>query len=157
MRIRIETTAEDDHGTVPDLYRWLRQDSDVRRHSVLELVPREQSVTTMGTVEIIDMVLGQGLTALNLALSYAAWRTARPAAPPITISVGGGSITVHDASEDTIRRIVEALASASAGDPADDATGESGGGTGNATGGGTGNATGDGTGNATGDGAGSDA
>ncbi|MGW1777846.1 effector-associated constant component EACC1 [Streptomyces sp. NPDC002143] len=148
MRIRIETTAEDDHGTVPDLYRWLRQDADVRRHSVLELVPRKQSVTTMGAVEIIDMVLGQGLTALNLALSYAAWRTARPAAPPITISVGvdGGSITVHDASQDTIRRIVEALASTSADDPADDATGEPGGGTGNTTGNGTGNTTGNGAG-----------
>lgn len=123
MHIRIETMADDDRGAVSDLHQWLRQDADVRRHAVVELVPPQQTDGTMGAVEIISMVLGQGFTALNLALSYASWRTARPAAPPITITVNGGSITVEDASQETIRRIVEVLGSTPAGDSADDAAG----------------------------------
>jgi hypothetical protein len=121
MHIRIETMTGDDHEAVSDLYRWLRQDADVRRHAVVELVPQQQPGGTMGAVEIINMVLGQGFTALNLALSYASWRTARPAAPPITITVTGGSITVEDASQETIRRIVEALGTTPAGDGIDEA------------------------------------
>ncbi|MEU9314099.1 hypothetical protein [Streptomyces sp. NPDC048256] len=46
-----------------------------------------QAPRHMGTVEVIDTFLGQGSSALNLAMSYAAWRAARPAAPPITITV----------------------------------------------------------------------
>ncbi|MFE0513141.1 hypothetical protein [Streptomyces sp. NPDC058964] len=118
MHIRVATTADDGHETVSDLYRWLRLDADVRRHATVELVPCGKPGGTMGTVEIIDMVLSQGFSALNLAMAYAAWRAARPAAPPITITVTatGRPLTVDDASEETIRRIVEALRAASESD-----------------------------------------
>ncbi|GGN37017.1 effector-associated constant component EACC1 [Streptomyces fuscichromogenes] len=111
MRIRVATTAEDGQETVSDLYRWLRQDPDVRRHATVELMPSGRPGGAMGAVEIIDMVVSQGFSALNLAMSYAAWRTARPAAPPITITVTAVDrpLTVDDASEETIRRIVQAL------------------------------------------------
>ncbi|MGW2960784.1 effector-associated constant component EACC1 [Streptomyces sp. NPDC001220] len=118
MHIRVATTAEDGHDTVSDLYRWLREDPDVRRHATVELMPSGRPGGAMGAVEIIDLVLSQGFSALNLAMSYAAWRTARPAAPPITITVTATDrpLTVDDASEETIRRIVQALQSTAGSD-----------------------------------------
>ncbi|MFE1925903.1 hypothetical protein ACIRPJ_33330 [Streptomyces asoensis] len=121
MRIRIETTADEGQGALSDLYKWLRLDADVRRQATMEMVPCGKPGVTMGTVEVIDMFLSQGFSALNLAMSYAAWRAARPAAPPITITVTatGQPLTVDDASQETIRRIVEALQAASAADQAE--------------------------------------
>ncbi|MGW2063488.1 effector-associated constant component EACC1 [Streptomyces sp. NPDC001937] len=112
MRIQIEVGADDD--LVRDLYQWLREDPDVRRYVKLELTAASQPVGAMGAVEIINMVMGQGFTALNLALSYAAWKSARPTAPPVTVHVSGGSFTLNDASEETMRHLVQALQSAEA-------------------------------------------
>ncbi|MEU9158469.1 hypothetical protein AB0D59_50100 [Streptomyces sp. NPDC048417] len=115
MRVLIATTADGGQDAVRDLYRWLREDPDVRRSATPTLVPApdaagEHPGTAMGAVEIIDLVLGQGFSALNLALAYAAWRGQRPAAPPIVIQLGDGrSVTVHDGSAETVRRIVAAL------------------------------------------------
>ncbi|MFD3588556.1 hypothetical protein [Streptomyces sp. NPDC058683] len=111
------TTAASDGGqdAVRDLYRWLREDPDVRRSARPALVSAPDAAeqrpgTAMGAVEIIELVLGQGFSALNLALAYAAWRGQRPAAPPIVIQLGDGrSVTVHDGSAETVRRIVAAL------------------------------------------------
>ncbi|MFI1798748.1 hypothetical protein ACH427_15550 [Streptomyces sp. NPDC020379] len=109
MRIRIDATTDEERGAVADLYEWLRQDPEVRRGATVERVRPFRSGGAMGTVEIINVILGQGFTALNLALSYASWRTARPTAPPIVINVAGRSIVAQDSSDETVRRLVEAL------------------------------------------------
>lgn len=113
--MHVQIAAADDDAVVADLYRWLREDPEVRQHSTIELVPWQVPAGAMGAAEVINMVLSQGFTALNLALAYASWRTARPAAPPITINLSSGSITVQDASEETVQRIVQALESAGTG------------------------------------------
>ncbi|MEU9385867.1 hypothetical protein AB0D38_35095 [Streptomyces sp. NPDC048279] len=109
------TTADGGQDAVRDLYRWLREDPDARRAATPALVPAPDAPTpppgtAMGAVEIIELVLGQGFSALNLALAYAAWRGQRPAAPLIVIQLGDGrSVTVQDGSAETVRRIVAAL------------------------------------------------
>ncbi|MEV6671398.1 hypothetical protein [Streptomyces sp. NPDC051162] len=114
MRIRINATTDDERRAVADLYEWLRQDPEVRRGATVERVRPWRSGGAMGTVEIINVIVSQGFTALNLALSYASWRTARPAAPPIVINVAGRSIVAQDSSDETVRRLVEALEQATA-------------------------------------------
>ncbi|MGW3952408.1 effector-associated constant component EACC1 [Streptomyces sp. NPDC004752] len=110
VHAEIGAAAEDGELALLDLYRWLRQDPEARRHAEPALVPARQGAGTMGAVEVIDLVLGQGFAALNLALAYAAWRTARPAAPALTITSGDRSVTVQgDCDDDTVRRIVAAL------------------------------------------------
>lgn len=111
MQVQIKV-AEDDGGTaLIDLYRWLRQDDDLRRHAGVRLRPPRQTGGFMGTLEVIDLVLNQGIAAANLALAYATWRAGRPASPPVTITVDGMSVTVTDGSEESVRRIVELLRS----------------------------------------------
>ncbi|MFD4142815.1 MULTISPECIES: hypothetical protein [unclassified Streptomyces] len=108
MHITVEVDDDPDGRTTVDLYRWLRSDSDLRRTADVALRTRGVS-GAMGAVEIINIVLTQGIAALNLAVTYASWRVARPAAPAVTIDFPGGSITVRDGGEETVRRIVEAL------------------------------------------------
>lgn len=109
MQVRIGTVEQDLEPALIDLYRWLLRDPDVQRHTTIQWGPASPRSGTMGALDVINLVVGQGLTALNLALSYAAWRGARPAAPSVTFSVDGVSLTVHDASEETVRRIVAQL------------------------------------------------
>ncbi|MFJ9847897.1 hypothetical protein [Streptomyces sp. NPDC101150] len=115
LRVEIGVAADDADLAILDLYRWLRQDPDVRDHAELNLGPPRAGDGTMGAVEVIDLVLGQGFAAVNLALACAAWRAARPAAPAITLTANGTSITVRGNCDDaTLQRIVAALHSASA-------------------------------------------
>ncbi|MEU9603398.1 hypothetical protein [Streptomyces sp. NPDC048057] len=108
----VQLRAEPDDGvlTTLDLYTWLRRDPDVRDHSRLSLDASDPSGETMGAVEVINLVLGQTFTALNLALSYANWRAARPTAPAISLTVDGRSLALQGVSEETLSRIVDLLA-----------------------------------------------
>ncbi|MGP2437981.1 effector-associated constant component EACC1 [Streptomyces sp. JW3] len=96
-----------------DLHRWLCQDPRVRRHAELRLGSSRPDTATMGTFDVVELVVGQGVAALNLALSYAAWRGTRPAAPPtpaVTFTVHDVSIRVEgECDEATVRRIAELL------------------------------------------------
>ncbi|MFD7505619.1 hypothetical protein [Streptomyces sp. NPDC059850] len=111
--LRVEISAEADDGdlAIHDLYRWLRRDSDVRAHAELNLLPSRNG----GPLAVIDLVVSQGLGALNLALSYAAWRAARPTAPAVLIAANGRSIAVRgECDAGTVRTFLEAMETASA-------------------------------------------
>ncbi|MFF5001545.1 hypothetical protein ACFY3G_01845 [Streptomyces phaeochromogenes] len=111
MQVQVKVAEDDGGATLTDLYRWFRQDSDLRRHADVRLRPPRQTGGFMGGLEVIDLVLSQGFAAANLALAYATWRAGRPAAPPVTITVDGVSVTVRDGSEESVRQIVELLRS----------------------------------------------
>ncbi|MER5214946.1 hypothetical protein ABT063_31470 [Streptomyces sp. NPDC002838] len=115
MRITIGPAEQDDAGmAVVDLYGWLRGDMEFRREvRALSLQSRGEA-GTMGATDVIELVLEHGIAALNLAVAYATWRTARPSAPAVTITFPGGTLTVQDGNEETVRRIVEALRTAEA-------------------------------------------
>ncbi|MGP3975087.1 effector-associated constant component EACC1 [Streptomyces sp. 8N114] len=99
----------DDATAVADLYQWLRDDPDVRRHAEPSLVHIPGDGTAMGALEVINLVLQQGFAAANLGLAYAAWRAARPTAPPLAVEVDGRRITVRGGSEEEVARLVRAL------------------------------------------------
>lgn len=107
--VRIRVGQGEEGLTTLDLYRWLRADRDIREHADMSLGPSHPDNETMGAVEVINLVLGHGFAALNLALAYASWRGQRPSAPSVTIITNNGSITVQGHSEETVRRIVAAL------------------------------------------------
>ncbi|GAA2612778.1 effector-associated constant component EACC1 [Streptomyces axinellae] len=112
--------AEGTEGPTHDFCSWLRQTADIREHADISLRTASRGTSeTMGTVEIIDLALGHGFAALNLALAYASWRNARPSAPTVTLTTSRGSVTVRDGSEEEIRRIVAALDGVGGADDAD--------------------------------------
>ncbi|MDQ0774722.1 hypothetical protein QF026_003188 [Streptomyces aurantiacus] len=109
MHVQLRAASDDGLFTTLDLYRWLWQNPDVQRHAEVTLGPARPGGGTMGAVEVVNLVLSQTFTALNLALAYATWRAARPAAAPVTITVEGRSVTVTGADEDTMASIVALL------------------------------------------------
>ncbi|MER6328448.1 hypothetical protein ABT298_03785 [Streptomyces sp. NPDC001034] len=112
MQVSIKVVSTGQEETLRDLYRWFREDQEILRPDRISLASAQPSAGTMGAVDIINLVVGQGLTALNVALAYAAWRGARPTAPALTVTFPGGTLTLHDASQDTIQRLVEQLTAA---------------------------------------------
>ncbi|EPD58866.1 MULTISPECIES: effector-associated constant component EACC1 [Streptomyces] len=109
MHVQLRAAKDDGTLIALDLYRWLRQDPEVRHRTPVTRGTARPGDGTMGAVEVIDLVLGQTFTALNLALAYAAWRTARPSGTPVTITAEGRSITVTGADEETVARIAAHL------------------------------------------------
>ncbi|MGI5352006.1 effector-associated constant component EACC1 [Streptomyces sp. CA-250714] len=108
--VKVEISVLGDDTTVTaDLYQWLRDDPGIRRHAELELVSTPGDGTAMGALEVISLVLDQGFAAANLGFAYAAWRAARPTAPPLTVTVEGRQLTVSGGSEEEVARLVRAL------------------------------------------------
>jgi hypothetical protein len=105
MRVTI-TSRTDDAFELDSLRDWLNRDEDVANQATIETVRTEPS-GTMGGLEVVSIVLTHAIALGQLALAYAAWRKSRPSAPPLTISVNGTAVIVQDASEETIRRIVQ--------------------------------------------------
>ncbi|MDQ0913521.1 hypothetical protein QFZ22_009593 [Streptomyces canus] len=111
MRVLVSIDADDGGTALTDLYRWFRQDGELRRQAQARLRPVRQTGGFIGAVEVIELVVGQGIAVANLAIAYATWRQARALQAPVTITVDGMSITVRDGSEESVRRIVELLTS----------------------------------------------
>ncbi|MGW7572350.1 effector-associated constant component EACC1 [Streptomyces sp. NPDC054765] len=111
MRVQVSIETDDSGTTLFDLYGWFRQDGELRRHAEVRLLSPRRTGGFMGAVEVIELVVGQGIAVANLAMAYATWRQGRATAGAITITVGEVSVTVKDGSEESIRRIVELLQS----------------------------------------------
>ncbi|WP_280446590.1 effector-associated constant component EACC1 [Nocardia brasiliensis] len=112
-RVRAELSfPSTDPGVTFDLYQWLRDDPGVRAHAEVGLARRPGADTAMGALDVISLVLSQGIAGANLAIAYAAWRSARPTAPPLTVEVDGRQIIVRGGSEADIAELMRSLTAA---------------------------------------------
>ena len=113
MEIHITVDAQGDDAVAHDLYYWLRQDRELRRHAEAELARASEASDRMNAGEIINMFVSNGIAAASLLVNIVvAWRAARPSPPgAVTIERDGMTVTVHDGSDETLRRVVELLAS----------------------------------------------
>lgn len=110
VSIHIHMTGPDADRELGSLYVWLQEEPEVRRHASVSLMSAEPRPSEMGTaLEVIQLVVGSGFQALNLALAYAGWRATRPSRPQVIIECDGAKITLDDADPDTIQAIVRAI------------------------------------------------
>jgi len=109
MQIEIRVEDASDAWWLPSLYRWLRDDQDVSAAAELTL-SRPRDPSSQGALfDVINAVISQGIGVGGLALAYATWRGAHGSAPAVTFSCDKVTVTVTDASPETVRNIVEAL------------------------------------------------
>ncbi|WP_433825804.1 effector-associated constant component EACC1 [Actinoplanes sp. CA-015351] len=107
--MKISVVAVEDEQATLGLYRWFRDDETLTGQAV-EIREDEEPTGTMGAAEVIEVVLTHGVALANLAIAYATWRDSRDDdTTEVTFTGDGGSITVKDASPETIERIVAAL------------------------------------------------
>ncbi|MFG1955948.1 hypothetical protein [Micromonospora sp. NPDC048830] len=97
----------DDQGS---LYRWLMLDPEVRRDATVTLTPAPPKAGEMGgALDVINVVLSNGIAIGSLLVAVSSWRESRPRPPVTRIERDGISIAIEDASPETVRRVVEAL------------------------------------------------
>lgn len=110
MEFSVRVVGPDDDRAVTSLYRWLVQDPDVRGHATVSLVPAPRRPGDMGgTVELINVLLGNGIALAGLVLAVISWRQSRPRPPVTYIERGDLRISVEDASPETVRALLRAL------------------------------------------------
>ncbi|MEV0124972.1 hypothetical protein AB0I16_26140 [Streptomyces sp. NPDC050703] len=116
MKLQVTVGSQGDDMAAHDLYHWLRQDRELRRHAQVELALPVGASGRMSAGETINMFVSNGLAAASLLVNIVvAWRTARPSSPePVVIRRDGITVTVHDTSEETLRRVATLLTSAPA-------------------------------------------
>ncbi|OQR63100.1 hypothetical protein B6E66_15800 [Streptomyces maremycinicus] len=100
--------VDDAQFVVDELHEWLIGDTDLRRTARISRSSRG-ATGTMGVTDVVEVVIGQGIAALNLALAYATWRSTRPRPPGIVVTLPGGTLTVTDDSPEALERILAAL------------------------------------------------
>ncbi|MFI8765051.1 hypothetical protein ACIGN6_09030 [Streptomyces sp. NPDC053792] len=84
------------------------------RHAKADLTQASEASDRMNAGETIDMFVSNGLAAASLLVNIVvAWRAARPSPQgTVTFDRDGTTVTVHDTSEESLRRVVDLLAPA---------------------------------------------
>jgi hypothetical protein len=95
-------------GSPGSLYRWLLADEDAAG-SVRGTAGAPHG-ETMGTFEVINAVVANGVSLAGLVLAIVSWRSSRAKPPEVRIECGGAVIVVTDSAEETIAAITSALA-----------------------------------------------
>lgn len=110
--MRVCVRVEDDSGDdLRSLCGWLRDEPRVRRYGEPTVADGDGDPGHMGAgVEVLNMVLGAGLSAAQLALSIIMWRASRGRPVRVIIEHDGGQVPVDTddpADADTIAAKIE--------------------------------------------------
>ncbi|MGW4466347.1 effector-associated constant component EACC1 [Micromonospora sp. NPDC004704] len=120
MRITLSATQETSDDVIGALLHWLNRDPDVRR--VAKVTPGTSAGDgSMGAFDTISVLLTHAEAIAAVLLAYDAWRMSRRKAPGLTVSGDTGSVTITDASPETIAKVLVILSSQAAGSGVADA------------------------------------
>ncbi|MET3985270.1 hypothetical protein [Streptomyces sp. PvR034] len=114
VQILIRCVTEDDGDDVSsELFEWLVDDADARRHARPELRQDAPEPGQLGTLEVVQLTLSGAFSAASLGFLIAQWREQRrlAAVPKITITVekDGKQIAVTGSDPDEIKCKLEEL------------------------------------------------
>jgi hypothetical protein len=120
VRVSIDIPADDaDQLMLNSFYRWLSRDQDVRRYASVSLAP-SGSAGEMGGLDTINILLTQGISLLNLAIAFAAWRDSRAKSSTIRVTVGDLSVTLSDESPEMAQSRIQVLLSEISSEPSEE-------------------------------------
>jgi hypothetical protein len=109
IEVSIRIDDRDDQPT-GSLYRWLALDPQVRRETTVSIAPAPPGAGDMGgAIDVINVILSNSIAVGSLLVAVSSWRESRPRPPTIRIERDGVSVTIQDASPETVRNVVEAL------------------------------------------------
>jgi hypothetical protein len=92
------------------LYRWLALDPQVRQETTMSITATPPGAGEMGgALEVINVILSNSIAVGGLLVAVSSWRKSRPRPPTTRIERDGFSITIEDASPETVRRVLDAL------------------------------------------------
>ncbi|MDT9686955.1 hypothetical protein Q5762_01030 [Streptomyces sp. P9(2023)] len=109
MELTVGVADPGETAALRDFFRWLRNEEEPPGEARLSSVPVPGTMS--GGLDVIDLVLTHSTGMAGLALAFAGWRRARRnrAVFTVTRASDGLSVTVEDGSEETVRRLLQAL------------------------------------------------
>jgi hypothetical protein len=117
VELRVEADPEADDRDLMSLFRWLKISPEVTRHCQVQL-QGDESKGTMGSVEIIDIVITNSVAVANLAIAYATFRRMYPKAPDVNVRVGQGPpIRLSSDPQEASKALAEAVENAAEEEP----------------------------------------
>ncbi|WP_078630203.1 effector-associated constant component EACC1 [Streptomyces roseochromogenus] len=110
MHIAIRIESEGQEEELRSLDGWLRQEPAVRRTATVSLHTQAAAPGSMGgLIDSLGLITSNGWSAASFALSLVTWRQTRPRPPKIIIRRGDVEISLTEATEEEVRRLVNAL------------------------------------------------
>jgi Effector Associated Constant Component 1 len=115
MRLRL--TISDVHGqadvdALRSLRGWLADEPLVRRHAEVNWSDGASPGELGTAVDVLTLVLGTGMSALQLLLAVAQWRASRPVPPTVTITrtePDGATVRIEATDAQALAAAAEAL------------------------------------------------
>lgn len=113
--LRIEDGAASAPGADPaasamSLYRWLVAEPELRGLAEVSTGSGQPGQGRMGgALDVIDVVLANGIALGSLITAVAAWRNARPRPPVVRLERDGMVVTLRDGSPEAVERILRSL------------------------------------------------
>jgi hypothetical protein len=115
--VQVWVGVDDDSGDeIRSLWNWLAEESAVRRYGQLHGVG-EPTSGTMGSVELLSLVVGSGLSLAHLMTIILTWRAARPKPYLLRVRVGNRSIEVRADDPRDASALARDLEASIVGDP----------------------------------------
>jgi hypothetical protein len=110
--LKILLQAEDQEGS-SQLYKWLADDRDLVRSCKISLVQRPPSKGSMGgsALPIIQLLLGSGFSAANLALAIHTWRKSGTKPQVLRIEVQEADRVLREMSVEELKAAIEEVLS----------------------------------------------
>ncbi|MGK8506055.1 effector-associated constant component EACC1 [Nocardia asiatica] len=82
-------------SSASSLYRWLAADPDVSRNATIALGDDKEPGGMGGTLEVVNVVLGNAISLSSLLVAIASWRNSRPQPPSVTVEGDGVEIPIE--------------------------------------------------------------
>jgi len=122
VRVSFTVVQARDVHHVNGLYGHLDRARDLKRVAQVLGEASARSREYQSAIDVVNVVLGNTIAAANLLLAYQSWRQMRPKAPPLVVTVDDVTVTVPDASPESLallERIIRDALTVAAGDDAD--------------------------------------
>ncbi|MGW3007334.1 effector-associated constant component EACC1 [Streptomyces sp. NPDC001219] len=90
------------------LYRWLVAEPELRGRARVSLGAEQPEPGHMGggTLDLVNVVLANGIALGSLITAVATWRGSRPRPPQIRLERDGVVVTLQDASPEAVERVL---------------------------------------------------
>ncbi|MFE1175805.1 hypothetical protein [Streptomyces sp. NPDC058773] len=94
-------------GEAVSLYRWLAAEPELRGQARVSLEAERPEAGHMGgALDLVNVVLSNGIALGSLITAVATWRGSRPRPPQIRLERDGVVVTVQDGSPEAVERIL---------------------------------------------------
>ncbi|MFJ9083835.1 hypothetical protein ACIRL3_15540 [Streptomyces sp. NPDC102384] len=110
MQLDVCVDGPQQEDDLRSLHDWLRREPAVRKTARLGLRDAPAASGTMGsTLDVLELVTGNGWSAAAFIMSVVTWRSTRPRRPRVTVRRGDVEITVLEGTDEEVARLVRQL------------------------------------------------